>query len=274
MRTIKKPFHFKGTAPYLAKEVKMVVRPCDDLYFVVNKVEIPVNPDHLKFNNGFHTTLVANSKAKVGSTEHLLSALWGMGIDGARIELSDEEVPTINGHAQTFVDLIKGAGEVEIAGEVGELKVKETIVFDDGTGSLAILRPLEKDECSSMSALIQFHEVIGEQYYKVDLTPEAYEKEICWARTFFRKAMDVKSWEKVKKRIPALPKKIEDSPVLAWRDGGWITPPRVNTEPVRHKILDAIGDLACLGKRIKGHITLVRPGHEFNRKLVMYLDKL
>lgn len=142
-------------------------------------------------------------------------------------------------------------------------------IFYKHKDSMAILRPSKK---STVSALIQFPDPIGEQYYKVDL--KDYEKDISWARTFFRSSMDKEKWARCRKVLPSLPKNVKNSWILAFNKNGWIVPPVVRTEPARHKILDFIGDFSILETSFQADITLIRPGHEFNRRLVMYLQGL
>lgn len=274
-RTIKNEVTMEGPTPFIADHVtKMTIRPADDVIkfkvpFENEKVVIPVDSKHTKSANGEHTTLVANSRGEVKTVEHLLATLVGLKIDACEIELDgSNQVPVADASAEAFTKLLLAVEKIETENQRLVAMVTETITFKDDEGSYAILRP---SESLKVSAVIQFPGLIGEQYFCFKDEPLNFYNELSWARSFIRRSCDTKVWELCRQAIPALPKNIKDSPVLVFDDGGWIVGPKTSDEPVRHKILDALGDLRTLGYPIVADILLVRPGHEFNRKLVNYL---
>lgn len=275
-KTLRRKVSITAPAPFLANSTTtMTLRPANNsLRFIFadgkEKVVVPVDSKHAKeAGDDEHTTLLANSKGEVKAVEHILSALAGNGIDACEIELEgSSQVPVPDASAEEFSGKLWGNTKETSEDRVVAV-VREPIYFSSGA-SMAILQPSPK---TIVSALIQFAEPIGEQYFQIDLTPESYQKEISWARTFIRRSCDEEVWKVCRRIIPALPEDIRQSPVLVFRDKKWVVKPKP-LEPVRHKILDAIGDLATLGFPILGSVTLIRPGHDFNRRLVQHLASL
>lgn len=259
-------------------QVNIVLSPAKDcIKFISNctgnkKVTIPVNSNFLLDNGGEHTTVLGKTGYQISGVEHLLSALSGMNIDACDITLSGgTSVPAFEASAQHYCDLIKTAGSKNIPGNKKVAKINEQIIFSDNSGSLAILQP---DSELSISALIQFPEPIGEQYYCYHVNTSDYPSNIGYARSFIRANCTLEYWEKCRQKIPILPQKREDAPVLVFENKAWIVSPKEPNEPVKHKILDVLGDLTALGYTIEGKITLIRPGHQFNHNLVRHLAKL
>lgn len=237
--------------------------------FHLNKDAVPVN--YFQKMEGEHTTIIKNGKLSVKSVEHFLSSTVGAGIDSCEVYLKGGDcLPFFDASAENYYKALHKAGIKKTKKDCQTAIVTETIFFSDGKGSLAILQP---DDHFSISALIQFPEPIGEQYYSFDPKKESYIK-IARSRSFIRASCDDRYWRKSRKKIPILPKKVDDSPILVFKNGCWVVPPRVHLECVKHKILDAIGDLALLGFPIQAKITLIRPGHVFNRSLVSYLGSI
>lgn len=273
--TVKETVSIEGPTPFVANHTtKMTISPGNKgIRFTVpfenEKVIIPVDSKHTKSANGEHTTLVANSRGEVRTVEHLLSTLQGFGIDSCEIELEgSNQVPVKDASATAFTKMLFAARTQTTDTPQEVAVVTDNIVFQDEEGSYAILRPSDK---LKISAVIQFPGLIGEQYFSYKNSAFDFFEELSWARSFIRRSCNSKVWELCRNAIPALPEDITKSPVLVFNDEGWIVPPLKDDEPVRHKILDALGDLRTLGYPIVADILLVRPGHEFNRKLVNYL---
>lgn len=268
-----KPVQITGVAPFSQNQlVTMTLFPrhTPGYEFCFQDCVVPVNFKHTKPGNGEHTTLIANSQTEIICTEHILSALYGIGVMAATISLSGvNQVPAQDSSASSFIRAIDQAGLAKSAGVVPVAKVIQDIYFSNNDGSSAILRPYDG---LRISCLIQFSEPIGEQYFRVSI--EQYRKQISWARSFIRSSYNEEMWNRVRQTLPMLPQDVKKSPILVFQDDNWIVKPRVKTEAVRHKILDAIGDLATLGYRLEADITIIRPGHEFNRKLVNYLGTM
>lgn len=272
-KTLAREIIIKGINPFKPSQlITMKIKPSTDcIKFYFNKHMIPVDYLHLQNTNSEHTTNIGNSKIIIKSVEHFLSAMSGLGIDSCKIYLKGGNcLPFFDASAEKYYKLLKKAGLKETQRDCQMAIVTKTIVFSDKKGSLAILQPADH---FSISALIQFPEPVGEQYYSFDPKKERY-FQIAKARSFIRASCDESYWEMARKKIPILPKEIEESPLIVFKEGRWIIPPRDSLECVKHKVLDAMGDLAILGFPIQAKVTLIRPGHEFNRKLVSYLGNL
>lgn len=274
--TLKRPLNFTGLAP-IKKDVEstIIVSPSEEgINFVYGKERIPANFNFLKkTNSGKHTSQIGNSKVTISQTEHLLAALSGLKVDSVDIELGkSNEIPDIGYSADEFTNQILRAGKRRTDAKRQTLVVKEEIYFNDTLGSLAILRPGKK---VTISVLIQFPSPIEKQFFQINLTPRTFRKEIAWARSFIRRGCDDDIWNAARRELPILPKDITKSPIPVFdKAGNWIVSPTKWDEPVRHKTLDLIGDLALLGYPIQGDIMVIRPGHDFNRRLVKFLGNL
>lgn len=274
-RTVGESFSVDGPTPYMDDHItKVRVESAQSGFrFVVGSEEIKVNGGSTKSTNGIHATYLTNGNGKdVRLTEHLLSALTGMGVTAADIYLEgSNQVPVPDRTAQIFCKEIKRVGIKDTREPLLSIKVKKDIYFTDNLGSSVVIRP---SDTAKVSALVQFLNLFDDQYLKIELSPENYWNEIMWARPFIRSDCATNDdYLNAVKLLRAFPKKMEDSPAMVRSNGVWITGIKP-LEPVRHKILDIIGDLATLGFPIQADMSFVRPGHEFNRKLVEYLWNL
>lgn len=275
--TIGSKIEIRGRMPFLDGDVEMIITPSNfgsGFTFVVDSEGIPVSHEYLvQMPEGYNTTVLEKNGKRVMFTEHLLSALVGCGIDSATIELiGGNQPPFLDPSAKTFCNLIRSSGCVSRNGAKKVLEVKKDIIFGDN-GSYAVIR---SGLTNKISIICDYPIPIGVQYFSIEnMNPEVYLYEIGWARTFIRVQMGKKEWDGRRVYVKFLPKKIGDSPIpVADKHGNWIVVPYSSDEPARHKVLDLIGDLATLGTKIVGEIFVVRPGHDFNRKLVQYLGKL
>jgi UDP-3-O-acyl-N-acetylglucosamine deacetylase len=278
-RTLKSSFSISGVTRNRVRIIScLTVKPSvkGDIRFRVKKkkapYEIKVRPVSVVNPNAAHTTILGNNKGQeILTVEHLLSSLSGMGVDSALVEISDgNDIPIFDHSSYEFVSNIKRTGlkEINVKRKVG---VVERDVYFSYKDSFAILRPSNK---TKMSVLIQYDEPIGESFFSLFINEENYIKNIAWARSFIRTSCDKVVWERCKKEVLSLPENIEESPIPVFRNGDWIVNPKKHNEPARHKLLDLIGDLAPLEFSLLGHITVVRPGHNFNRLLMNYLSRI
>lgn len=211
------------------------------------------------------TTLAVGS-VKVHTVEHVISALAGMGVDNAIIEMDANEPPIGDGSSAPYVECIKKAGIAEQDELRGVFEIREPIHIEVGDGSLVTIVPDKKFRVSCTQVGPDGRMT---QYYSTEITPEIYEKEIAPARTFV-------FYEDVK---PLLDKglikggSLENAVVV--RDDSVMSkePLRFKEEFARHKILDLIGDLMLSGKRIMGHVIAVKPGHGPNTQMAARLKK-
>ncbi|MBN2282302.1 MAG: UDP-3-O-acyl-N-acetylglucosamine deacetylase [Deltaproteobacteria bacterium] len=227
------------------------------------------NTIEAKLTNVSDTTLATTlgmNGTHVSTVEHLLSALFGMGIDNAVVEVDSFEVPIMDGSALPFVNLLKKAGIKE------QEKPRKTVV---------ITKPLSVTEGDVSAALhpakdfqityeIDFeHPAIGKQAFHMVFSRSAYEQEICRARTFgflhqveYLQAKGLALGGSLKNAIVLDEEKVINKEGL-----------RVPDEFVRHKVLDAIGDLSLLGMPITGHFIGRKSGHRLNNLLLRELLK-
>ena len=209
------------------------------------------------------TTLGLNG-VMVSTVEHLMSAFSGMGVDNAVVEVDAPEVPIMDGSARPFVDLFKDVG-TRVQGKGKKLLViKDKIAVSEGGGTAMLLPSPE----FRITYKIEFnHPAIGVQSYHMNFSDVSYEEEICAARTFGF----LRDVEYLQAKGLALGGSLKNAVVLDDRriinkDGL-----RFPDEFVKHKILDAIGDLSLLGIPIIGHFVAYKSGHRLNNLLLKEL---
>lgn len=212
------------------------------------------------------STTIAEGSVKVHTVEHVLSALSGMGVDNALIEMDANEPPIGDGSALPYIELIKKAGIVEQPAQRTEFHVTETIFIETKSGALMTIVP---DSAFRISCTQVGPDGRFTQFYSTEITPAIYEKEIAPARTFVY-------YEDVK---PLMDKglikggSLENAVVVQGESVHSKEPLRFKEEFARHKILDIVGDLALFGRPIKGHVIAVKPGHGPNTDLARALSK-
>ncbi len=214
----------------------------------------------------FATTL-RRGAATVGTVEHLMAALYGLGIDNVRIQVGGPEIPVMDGSAASFVYLLRQAGVFEQEAPRRVLRVRRAIEFRDGPRRIRI----EPARGFRVSYLVDFaHPSIGRQSLRdLDLSGGTFESEICRARTFGFLHEVEQMWRSGLGRGGSL----ENTVVLD--ESGVMNPEglRFPDEFVRHKVLDLIGDLALLGLPIEGHVSVERGGHALHQRLVAELAR-
>ncbi|MEL7128706.1 MAG: UDP-3-O-acyl-N-acetylglucosamine deacetylase [Pseudomonadota bacterium] len=209
------------------------------------------------------TTLCNEDGDTVATVEHLLAACIGMGLDNLHIELDGPEVPIMDGSSAVFCDLFREAGILPQGRPRRIVRILEDISVSDGR-KWARLSPVDNDALH-LSARIDFESrAIGVQEASLELVPGIFAEDIAFARTFgFSQQV-----EALKARGLARGGSLENAIVV---DGDTVVNPeglRCRDEFVRHKLLDAIGDLALIGGHIAGAYTAEQPGHALNNALV------
>ncbi len=213
-------------------------------------------------------TVLAQGEARVGTIEHVMAALVGCGIDNAVVELDGPEPPILDGSAAPFVFLVDCAGIVAQDAPRTTIEVLRPVRVSDGDG-FAELRPPRPDTPGLEMALsIDFDAVaIGRQALSLRLTPESFRQELAHARTFTL-AEDIDQL-----RAAGLGRggSLENAVVV---DQARVLNPaglRVPDEFVRHKLMDAVGDLALAGAPLHGRFVAHRSGHTLNHRLLRTL---
>jgi UDP-3-O-[3-hydroxymyristoyl] N-acetylglucosamine deacetylase len=214
-------------------------------------VEIPAHVSQLTTRQQFQTGL-GNGAATVETVEHLLAALRCMGVDNACVELNHREVPIMDGSSAPWVYLIQDAGIKTQNAPRRALQVTRPIQIQDGDKRIA----LSPSSGFKVSYTISFdHPMLRHQQKTMELDEQTFVDHIAPARTFgFLKEVEI-----LRQRGLALGGSFENSIVLG--ETGVLNPLRFEDEFVRHKILDAVGDLSLIGYAIQGHLVVHRGGH-------------
>jgi UDP-3-O-[3-hydroxymyristoyl] N-acetylglucosamine deacetylase/3-hydroxyacyl-[acyl-carrier-protein] dehydratase len=270
-QTLAKSASLKGTSLHTGEEVSVTLKPAPiDHGIKFKRVDLSDEPTvEARIENVRlveRATTLAEGNVKVHTVEHLLSALHGMGVDNAIVEMNGNEMPIADGSARAYVELIKKCGLQEQSAFAKVFEIRDTLHIETKSGSLLVLVPDERFRisCTQVGPEGRFT-----QYYSTEITPEIYEKEIAQARTFV-------FFEDVK---PLLDKglirggSLETAIVIRGDSLMSKEPLRYPDEFVRHKILDVVGDLFLAGCRIRGHVIAVKPGHAANSELTKAISK-
>ena len=247
----------------------MVIRPADvdeGIVFVrgdlKGKNRIKADANNVR-DTTLATTLGLNG-VTVATVEHLMSAFNGMGVDNAIVEVDAPEIPIMDGSSRPFVDLLKDVGTA-VQGKYKKLLVIKKKVFVSEGESTAMLLPAAEFK---ITYKIEFgHPAIGVQSYHMNFSDVSYEEEICAARTFGF----LKDVEYLQAKGLALGGSLKNAVVLDDRRVINKEGLRFHDEFVKHKILDAIGDLSLLGIPIIGHFVAFKSGHRLNNLLLKEL---
>ncbi len=257
--TIRKKISFAGIGLHSGAPVTLTVKPAPvdtGIRFVRldlgKESSVPAFMDRV-VDTSLATT-IAEEEAAVSTTEHLLGALAGLGVDNAVVELDSAEVPIMDGSAGPFVHLLKKVQRRRQKAPKRILKIVKEILCEDGDKWIRIL-PYNglKITCEIDFA----HDLIGKQSYTIDMTPSSFANEIASARTFgFMEEV-----EKLKEHGYALGGSLDNAVVVdrlgVVNEDGL----RFADEFVRHKVLDLVGDLALLGCPLMGHVIASKAGH-------------
>ncbi|ABF86238.1 MULTISPECIES: UDP-3-O-acyl-N-acetylglucosamine deacetylase [Myxococcus] len=265
-RTLSKIASLQGVGLHSGARVTLTLRPAPPGHGIVfvrtdlaRPVSIPALAEYV-VDTSLATTL-GRDGVRVGTVEHLMAALAGMGIDNLRVELDGPEVPIMDGSAAPFAALIQSAGvrEQEAPKELLVIRKAVSVVDGDKQASLTPARHFR------ISCTIDFeHPVIQGQSFDLDFGDRDFAREISRARTFGF----LRDVEKLKQMGLARGGSLENAIVV---DEVSILNPdglRFPDEFVRHKILDAIGDVSLFGRPVIGHMTAYKTGHALNHKLV------
>jgi UDP-3-O-[3-hydroxymyristoyl] N-acetylglucosamine deacetylase len=266
-RTLANPIHFEGVGLHTGQPVSMEVRPAPAGTGVVfrrvdlDDFEIPAEVSSVS-RVAYATTLMRNG-VWISTVEHLLSALYGVGVDNAYVDMDNLEVPILDGSAGPFTEAIASVGLTTQDRSREYLRiVREFSVHDEEGGKSVTIYPAEGFE---VECAIDFdHPFIGSQKLSVEFSGDAYSASIAPARTF--------TFESV---VATLRKddlirggSLDNAIVLT--DTGMLnkSPLRFKDEFVRHKILDILGDFALIRRPVLGRLVARRAGHALHTRFV------
>lgn len=209
-----------------------------------------------------YATSLQKKGVLISTTEHLLSACIGIGLDNAIVELDNLELPILDGSAKPFVDLILKAGLRPQRKKRSYLRILGEVEVREGNKFIAAYPA----SGYTVQYNINFAQPIGEQSFEIDLSRDLYRQEVAGARTFgFLRE------EKAMRNMGLIRGASEENVIVVTDNGVKNGPLRFDDEFVRHKVLDLIGDLALLGRQVIGRIVADRAGHAMHTALVSRL---
>jgi len=270
-RTLKKEISCQSIGLHSGRKIRMNIRPADiDEGIIFIRTDLGgdnrIKADFENVRNTTLATTIGLNGTTVSTIEHLLSAFCGMGIDNAVVEVNAPEIPIMDGSALPFVNMLKDVG-TKTQGKCKKLLViKRDVSVSDGEG-MAMFLPAREFK---ITYDIDFkHPLIGRQLYEMIFSDITYERDICTARTFGF----LKDVEYLQAKGLALGGSLKNAVVLDERRVINKEGLRSEDEFVKHKILDAIGDLSLLGMPIIGHFVASKSGHKLNNLLLRELMK-
>jgi UDP-3-O-[3-hydroxymyristoyl] N-acetylglucosamine deacetylase / 3-hydroxyacyl-[acyl-carrier-protein] dehydratase len=294
--TIQEPISLEGIGLHSGKNVFITLHPAAVNHgYKFQRIDLPESPiiaaDANKVISTNRGTTLKQDDVQVSTVEHLLSALVGTGVDNVLITLNGPEIPILDGTSIQFVKAIESVGKIEQDADREYFEITEPISYrDEVTGTELIALPADH---FSITAMIDFNsKILGPQYANLD-SLDQYKEEIAPCRTFVflheleklinedlikggdlanaivlvDKVMDDIDLEKLAIKLNKPNIKVQKEGVLNTSDL------KFKNEPARHKLLDIIGDLALVGKPIKGRIVATKPGHTANVAFAKILKK-
>ncbi|MEG2514508.1 MAG: bifunctional UDP-3-O-[3-hydroxymyristoyl] N-acetylglucosamine deacetylase/3-hydroxyacyl-ACP dehydratase, partial [Bacteroidaceae bacterium] len=295
-KTLKDSFSLRGKGLHTGLDITITFLPASDNHgYKIQRVDLEEQPiiDAVADNVVETTrgTVLSKGGAKVSTIEHAMAALYAAGIDNCLVQVNGPEFPILDGSAKYFAEGIEKVGIVEQTAVKDFYIIKSKIEFrDEETGSSIIVLP---DEDFSVNALISYDSKIIPNQFATLESMEDFPKEIAGSRTFvfvreiepllgaglikggdldnaiviYEREMSQDNFDKLAD--------VMGVPHMDAKNLGYINhaPLVWDNEPARHKLLDIIGDLALIGKPIKGRIIATRPGHTINNKFARQMRK-
>ena len=266
-KTIKKAVSFTGIGLHGGKQVKICIKPSDpDTGIVFKRVDLKENnlifPNFINVSNtALNTTISNDSGVSVSTIEHLMGALFGIGIDNVLVEIDNEEVPILDGSAKQFIEKILSVGLISSDKPIKIIKINKKIEFRNKDKFISI-------EPSKLSLDIDFqikyqNKIIGDQRNKINVYEDDL-TEIFNSRTFCL----YEDIEAIKKKGLAKGGSLDNAVVVKGEDVLNTDGLRNSKEFVNHKILDCIGDLFTSGYRMIASIKCSQGGHYLTNNLL------
>ena len=265
-RTIIRPVSCAGIGLHTGESAKITFKPAEENTGVVfERVDIENHPQIQAIVDNVDSvmrgTTIGKDGVKIHTVEHLLAALSGTGIDNVLIEMEGNEVPACDGSSNVFVKALEEAGIQEQSAErKGAILTKPLSYEEDGVHFLV----LPNDRLKISFHIEYQNPMVGCQFESLDITNESFRKFIAEARTF----TFLDEVEELKKCGLIKGGSLENAVVFGNDKILNPSPLRSNKEPVRHKILDLLGDIHLLGMPMKAHIISFKSGHPSNVNLV------
>ncbi|MEM6696915.1 MAG: bifunctional UDP-3-O-[3-hydroxymyristoyl] N-acetylglucosamine deacetylase/3-hydroxyacyl-ACP dehydratase [Bacteroidota bacterium] len=294
--TIQKAVSISGHGLHTAVQATVTLQPAPENHgYKFQRTDLEDRPiikaDVSRVVSTNRSTVLGKGDIQIGTVEHLLSALVGMGIDNVLIEIDAQEVPIMDGSAQAFVEAIQEAGVEEQSEDRKYFVVEEPITFrDEETGAELLVIPSDTFQVTTM---VDFNsKTLGQQYAYLEST-EDYTAEIAPCRTFvffheleallaqdlikggdLENAIVIADQDVSQEQLDALAQKLGKPSIKVDKQGVLNTVDlKFQNEVARHKLLDVIGDLSLVGVPIKGRIVATKPGHTANVAFAEILKK-
>ncbi|MEN8262399.1 MAG: UDP-3-O-acyl-N-acetylglucosamine deacetylase [Nitrospirota bacterium] len=271
--TLKEEIRITGPGLHTGREINMVLRPAPSdtgiVFIRTDKGNARIKAGINSVTDTTFATTLAKNGSRVGTVEHLLAALAGLEIDNVYVELNGPEVPILDGSSLPFVSKIFETGVTGQASAVSYIRILKPVVINEGHCQIAVT-PYEGTRITYR--LFYTHPAFGEQKMGINITKMSFVSEIAPARTFGF----LRDVEMLKSKGLARGGSLDNAIVLDDKEVLNGNKLRFKNEFVRHKILDAIGDLSLIGLPIYGHIIANKSGHTLHvkliRKLLLCLD--
>ncbi|MGL4779212.1 MAG: bifunctional UDP-3-O-[3-hydroxymyristoyl] N-acetylglucosamine deacetylase/3-hydroxyacyl-ACP dehydratase [Bacteroidales bacterium] len=295
-KTLKAPFSLSGKGLHTGLNITVTFNPAPENHgYKIQRIDLEGEPiiDAVAENviDTQRGTVIGKKDVVISTIEHAMAALYAYEIDNCLIQVNAPEFPILNGSSMAYVDKIEETGIIEQSEDKDYYIVRKKVeVKDEATGSSILILP---DDKFSVSALISFNSpILSNQFATLENLSE-FKNQIAAARTF----VFVREIEPLVKNnlikggdldnaIVIYDQKVEQSeldrladlmnhPRVSCNELGYLnTKPLVfDNEPARHKLLDILGDIALLGKPIKGRIIATRPGHKINNQMARHIRK-
>lgn len=294
--TINQAVSISGVGLHTGKSATLTFQPAPiDHGYRVQRTDLPdqpvINADVSRVVNTERSTTIQHGHASVSTIEHVLSALFGLGIDNVLLQIDGPEMPIMDGSAAPFVEILQAAGIVEQAADREYFVVDQPLTYrDEVTGAELTAMPADDFQVVSM---IDFNSALLGQQYAILLDVKQYAAEIAPSRTFvfvheletlfahnlikggdLTNAIVIADKPVAQSTLDELAEKMGRPKVEVNGEGILNTLDlHFQNEPARHKLLDVIGDVALLGAPIKGKILATKPGHRANVEFTKILKK-
>ena len=271
--TLKNEIFINGQGLHTGRNINMRIMPAPAdtgvVFIRTDKGSIRIKAAVSSVSDTTFATTLASEGVKIGTVEHLLAAFAGLNIDNVYVELDGPEVPIMDGSSLPFVSGIMEAGIAKQVNAVSYIRILEPIVVIEGPSQIAIT-PYEGTRITYR--LFYTHPAFGEQKMSIDISTMKFVNELAPARTFGF----LRDVEMLKSRGLARGGSLDNAIVLGEKEvinGNML---RLKDEFVRHKILDAVGDLSLIGLPVYGHIIANKSGHTLHvkllRKILLFRD--
>ena len=263
--TIKNEILITGLGLHTGRVINMKLMPAPRdtgvVFIRIDKGNIRIKANVCFVSDTTFATTLASEGVKVGTIEHLLAALAGLHIDNVFVEIDGPEVPIMDGSSLPFISKILEAGIAKQAKTVSVIRILEPLAVSEGPCQIAVT-PYEGTRITYR--VFYTHPAFGEQKMGIDITSMNFINELAPARTFgflrdveMLKSMGLARGGSLENAIVLGDKEVINDGQLRFKD-----------EFVRHKILDAVGDISLIGLPIYGHIIANKSGHTLHVKLI------